>query len=241
WYDRNRLVLVVNDSARARIAATPEFRENENQSKREWDLSLDSAGNLDGHAGLDFSGTPAQNLRHVLRLQPDWVIGDWCRQEILHRFPNADTGDFDIQGLEDLAGPLHIRIGFHVPAADDSSRCYTVYRPGSWSRYDWHTSFAPKERFSDVAFQFPLIIEDDVRFSYDASWTLKSDPGSHSITRDFGGYFCRIFSEKTGQVRYRRYFRLSGTRIDRTDYDALRTFLNEVAVLDDQQILIFKE
>jgi len=48
WYDQNRLVLVINDSADAVIKRTPAYDNNTNRSERLWQLKLNEDGGVRG-------------------------------------------------------------------------------------------------------------------------------------------------------------------------------------------------
>jgi len=139
---------------------------------------------------------------------------------------------YGIQYLDSLEQPLTINIRFHAKAVKDTNQTLFGYYPGTWSGYDWHQMFAPKERYSDILFQFPLIIRDEVSIQYPESWSLLSKPKSGSLSEDYAGYYYRIQSISPNHIKYQRYFRLSNIRIDRSEYTGLRSFLNDVAYLD---------
>ena len=236
WYDQNRLVLVVDDSSNACITRTPETGQK-NQSIRKWDLVMDDSGKMAGSVSMQFLGTPARNLRLVLRKKPDFVHSDWCARELLGRFPGANVSAYKIQGLDTVNQPLKIDIHFSTGIRLDTTLAYTVFQPGTWSQYEWHRLFAPVTRISDIAIEYSLVVQDEGRIQYPKTWALITDPFSTSMSKPFGGYYFRIKAD-SNQIDYKRYFRISEPRIHQTQYDMFRNFLNEVAWYDLEPVIL---
>jgi transglutaminase-like putative cysteine protease len=237
WYDQNRLVLVVDDDSSKALLITTPGTGQENQSSREWNLILDDSGRWAGSVSMRFVGTPARNLRLLLRKKPDFVHSDWCEQELLKRFPGADVSEYAIHGLDKINQPLQIDIHFSTGICSDSTLAYTVFQPGTWSQYDWHRLFAPTERFSDIAIEYSLIILDEAHIQYPVTWAMISKPASVSRSEPFGGYYFRIRAD-SNRIEYKRYFRISEPRIHRSQYDRFRNFLNEVAWRDCEPVIL---
>jgi transglutaminase-like putative cysteine protease len=236
WYDQNRLVLVVDDSSKAQLIRTPETGQ-ENQSIREWDLTIDDSGRWAGSVSMRFIGTLARNLRLLLRKKPDYVHADWCEEELLKRFPGSDVSEYAIHGLDEVNQPLQIDIHFSTEIRSDSTLAYTVFQPGTWSQYEWHRLFAPINRFSDITIEYSLIIQDEARIQYPETWTMISKSASVSRSEPFGGYYFRI-REDSNCIEYKRYFRISEPRIRRSQYDQFRNFLNKVALYDREPVIL---
>ncbi|MBN2105338.1 DUF3857 and transglutaminase domain-containing protein [bacterium] len=232
WYDQDRLVLVVDDSANAVLKRTPADDNESNCSERQWRLKLDRDSGLSGTVLMTVTGTQARNLRILLRRQPAHELAAWCGHELLTRFPKAEVDSYNIQCLDTLELPITIDIRFHAAAMHDTNRTFVSYLPGTWSGYDWHRMFVPKERRTDVLFLFPLTIRDEVIFEHPGTWSLLSKSKSGSLFEDYAGYFYRIQSVGPDRVKYQRYFRLSDIRISHSEYAGLRSFLNDVAFLD---------
>jgi hypothetical protein len=235
WYDQDRLVLIVNDSARAVIRRTP-MPVNKNQTSRSWQLDMEPDGSTDGSLSITYTGTSAANIRHMFYREPFHEIVTWCNQELLGRFPAAENGQVDVRGLDQPGDTVYISIPFRFQSAIDSSTTCLSFQPGTWSGYDWHQLFAPRERYSDILLGFPLTMEDEVKIGYPETWTLLSQPGFRSLSMPFGGYYYRI-SFEDHCVHYKRYFRFSETRVEKSQYADFRNFLNEAALLDQKPVV----
>jgi hypothetical protein len=226
----------VDDSSKAQLIRTPETGQ-ENQSIREWDLTIDDSGRWTGSVSMRFIGTLARNLRLLLRKKPDYVHADWCEEELLKRFPGSDVSEYAIHGLDEVNQPLQIDIHFSTEIRSDSTLAYTVFQPGTWSQYDWHRLFAPINRFSDITIEYSLIIRDEARIQYPETWAMISKSASVSRSEPFGGYYFRIRAD-SNRIEYKRYFRISESRIRRSQYDQFRNFLNEVAWHDREPVIL---
>ena len=237
WYDQNRLVVVVNDSGKAVIRRTPVTGKDGNQSRRKWSVSLEDTARVRGMLEMDFTGTPARNLRQLLRYQSKKELDTWCTQEVLFRFPGAEADTFYIRGLDRYHDTLSVNIRFQGPLITGAENSFFTFQPGTWSRFDWHELFVSGDRQSDITLQYPLIVQDEIEITLPESWTVISGQGRESLHHFFGGYYFHVETADSSRIRMKRYLRLSETRLNRSDYSEFRTFLNDVAALDRKAVV----
>ncbi len=238
WYDQERLVLMVQDSGKARFVKTPTELPQKNQIHREWRLNLQESGVLEGTTEWSFTGAAEKNLRRILRVLPlPKSRKEWFAGELATLCPGCKLDSLKIGNFETIEKPLRIFISF--TAAD------FITRAGNDFVLDGTIIQLPRYevQFPDMDREHPVqlhYLQQDIDFinlQIPSTMKFRHIPRSNQKVTEWGDYELKFVAQDSNLQIYRQ-FKTKQLEILTRDYSKWRNFLTDIARFEQGKIIL---
>lgn len=222
---------------KAMFAITPGEPYKFSRTSRVGDLKLSDDGTMSGKLTFTFEGSPALRWRHVALRNDESELKDQLRKDLEALLPaGSEVTVTSIQNVTNGELPLKVdaKVSGHVGNAVGSRVMLpsVLFEGNSGPRF-------PHER-RDLAVYFPYseMVQDAVRYTLPAGWTVESAPNqevakykniaAHSIT-----------SQQTpNTITVRRDFIIGEIYFPHEEYGELRTFYSEFEAKDHSNVIL---
>ncbi len=238
WYDQERLVLMVQDSGKARFVKTSTELPQKNQTYREWRLNLRESGELEGTTAWSFTGAAEKNLRRILRILPlPKSRKEWFAGELATLCPGCKLDSLKIGNIDTIEEPLRIFMSF--TAADFVTRVGneividgTIIKP---RRYE--VLFPGTEREHPVQLYYLQQDIDFINLQIPSTMKIRHLPRSTFQTTELGEYELKFITQ-TSNLQIYRQFKTKQLEILTRDYSKWQDFLYQIARSERGKIIL---
>ncbi len=225
WYDRGRMVFLVNNDCGGEWLTTPSTSSEENCLRRFWKFTLQDSA-LHGHSRWIFSGAYAEQLRR------DWFDlrncerQNWIERQIKIRFPGIRSVENKILEFADEEKPVTLMCDF-VLAGDPF-----IWSWRRFSQFDLAGLFM-EERLWPVQLMFPNTVSDSISV---CGAFLDDCPGlSDSLQWQSPHVNWRMVRvQDKDRFSISRELVMQDTEISLEDYPEFYSILQKVAVEEDK-------
>lgn len=229
WYDQNQLALVVQADT-AVFARTPVQPATANQIRRDWDLSLSSAGHLSGLVKMQFTGAPAATQRRALELLHPKINEQLLATELVEVCPGAQLDSLKILHLAESQLPLQIQLYFKAPHFTSVTEGGMVVPAAFFGQTDYSTIFPGASRNHPIEIRFPERRLDFISLKLAPELEMVTKPRNQFVQTDFGEYELHYSTGTTLEI-FRR-FQTKSREIFPPDYPGWKAFLDQVSRSD---------
>ncbi|MBN2089523.1 DUF3857 and transglutaminase domain-containing protein [candidate division KSB1 bacterium] len=238
WYDQERLVLVVQDSGKAKFIKTPAQSSLKNQTNRNWRLRLNETGRLEGQTEWSFTGAAEKNQRRILRslthpkLQKEWFAG-----EIADFCPGSKLDSVWIENGDTIEKPLKVFIIFFAENFADRIDDELIFNGTIMQSHRYDVLFPMVERGHPVHLNYLQQEIDFINLQIPPSMKFRHIPRSHQKVTEWGDYELKFVAQDSNLQIFRQ-FKTKQLEILTRDYPKWLNFLHEVTRNDQGKIIL---
>jgi hypothetical protein len=209
--------------------------------RREFDLRLDSEGNLMGDVNLTFGRQEAltRRLKHILSDEVE--IRKDLEEEFLGLLPaGAKVSLLGLDNMATSAPEILARFEVTIPGIGTTagSRLLLPISPLQGLR---RHPFRHNERRYPVYFSHPFAESCEIVITLPAGMTLASSPPPQAIQGKYEEFSLACVPEGENKLRIRRDLSIKRNFYPVADYVFIKSFYDQVRAWDEQQIVLLQE
>lgn len=201
-------------------------------------LKLSDNGDISVERTNSYSGALSAMIRSSFR-----SLGKDEREKIItenlsNTFPNVTLKSLIIEGIDSLSNSAQLKENFNAPNySNDIGSFKTIKLP-------WKTSLELDESFSYSERKFQLefdlgydVSSEQLTVIFPKDLTLQEIPKNVSLTSPIADYSI-TYSASSNQLLAKRTFTIKKRLAETNEYQAIKTFYNNVVKSDEQQLLL---
>jgi hypothetical protein len=139
--------------------------------------------------------------------------------------------------LETLAEPLRLGFTCEVPHYITEAGGLLVFKPGQLISRTTHEH--PETRVHPLVFDFKGSSQEDIKIVLPEGYQLQRLPDSAMVQSNFGE-FKVDYEQLDGLLSYKRELSRTAERISSAEYSSYLRFVNEIAMVDQTQVILEK-
>jgi hypothetical protein len=219
------------------IVATPGESYTYSRTERVADLNLDQQGAVTGTVKMTYKGAPALTWRQRSLTGDATSLENELRTHMEGLLPQGlqiTVGSID--NLTEYEQPLTVH--FVVKGEVGSSTGKRLLLPADVFEANAKPSFSREKRETPVAFSYPSMVLDAVRFNFPATLNVESAPSNDKISlHTFAAYEMSTASTATS-ITTRRNYLLGEILFMTKDYPELRSFYSKMETKDQESVVL---
>jgi hypothetical protein len=219
------------------IAQTPDESYKDSRTQRIADLTLDSQGSATGTIKMVWTGAPALRWRQ-LSLRGDATSLDHdLRVAMEHLMPGGtEVKVGTIEHLADYEQPL--TVNFQVKGQIASATGKRLIIAGDLFEVNATPSFPHDKREVAVYFEYPYVMQDAVRITFPATFTLESEPATGNVPFEKAAVYSMDSKTTPNSITIFRNLTRAIIVSPVSEYPALRAFYSKLETKDQEPIVL---
>ena len=206
-------------------------------TSRVGDLKLEADGHMTGTLTFTYEGSPALRWRHIALRNDEGELRDRMKKELEGMLPGGSQVEVKtISGLDDGEVPLKViaSVDGHIGNAVGSR----VMLPSALFETNSHPTFPHEKRDLGVYFPFAQAIQDAVRYTLPAGFTVEAAPAKEVARFQNLAAYSQTSSQTANAITIRRDLVLGDLYYPATDYPQLREFYNDFERKDHGSVVL---
>ncbi|MCH8557426.1 MAG: DUF3857 domain-containing protein [Balneolia bacterium] len=230
--------VLVFDENGGRMMTTPELTAAENIRYRRSEISIDEQGNAHANVSTIFGGVQHES---VLFLGESATPRE--QRNFLDNFIQAGdfrVNEYEFDSLELEPGKAKLDLDLTLPAYARmmGNRIFLSPNIMDHSRYQVGTE---QNRTEPISLRYPFTDVDETIWQLPENMRPEAMPDNISVSVSFGSYEMRItHDEEANQLVVNRTMELNQSRIDASEFDEFRNFINQATRADAAQVVLVR-
>jgi len=218
-------------------ATAPPGSYTDNETFRRANLTVSADGTVQGQIVVTMKGVEALRWREAaLRGDADQAKKDFEKQ-MQARVPDGVQVKMDgFDGLTDTTTNLVATLDVSGTMGTKTGK--REFLPAAFFEANVKPPFVAQKRENPIDMRFPFAEQDEVSVTLSPGLKLESIPTGAAIPLAGGGAYKTVYSQTEGGYTAVRLLALGNTIFKRDDYPALRTFFQNGAAQDQQQVVL---
>ena len=206
-------------------------------TSRVGDLKLEADGHMTGTLTFIYDGSPALQWRHIALTNDEAEVRARMKKELEGMLPGGTQVELkSISGLDD--GEVPLKVLASVDGHIGSSVGSRVMLPSSLFEANSHPTFPHEKRDMGVYFPYAQSIQDAVRFTLPAGFTVEAAPTKELARFESIAAYSQTSSQTPNTITVRRDLVLGDLYFPPEDYPRLRAFYNDFEHKDHGSIAL---
>ena len=206
-------------------------------TSRVGDLKLEADGHMTGTLTFTYDGSPALQWRHIALTNDEAEVRERMKKELEGMLPGGTQVELkSISGLDD--GEVPLKVLASVDGHIGSSVGSRVMLPSSLFEANSHPTFPHEKRDMGVYFPYAQSIQDAVRFTLPAGFTVEAAPTKELARFESIAAYSQTSSQTPNTITVRRDLVLGDLYFPPEDYPRLRAFYNDFEHKDHGSIAL---
>ncbi len=218
-------------------ATAPPGSYTDNETFRRANLTVSPDGTVQGQIVVTMKGVEALRWRQAaLRADADQAKADFQKQ-MQARVPDGVQVKMDgFDGLTDDTTNLVATLD--VSGSMGTKTGKRAILPAEFFEANVKPPFSAQKREDPIDMRFPFAEQDEVSVTLSQGLKLESIPTGAAIPLAKGGAYKTVYSQTEGGYTAVRLLALGNTIFKQDDYSTLRTFFQNGAAQDQQQVVL---
>jgi hypothetical protein len=206
-------------------------------TSRVGDIKLERDGHMTGTVTLTYTGSPALRWRHVALRNDEAELHEQMKKELERLMPGGTQVEVkSITGIDNGEAPLKViaSVDGHIGNSVGSR----VMLPSVLFEANGRPAFPHEKRDQAVYFPYAQIMQDAVRYTLPAGYTIESAPTEETTKFQNTAVYSLKSSQTPNSITVRRDFILGEFYFLLKDYPALRTFYSDFERKDHGSVVL---
>jgi transglutaminase-like putative cysteine protease len=215
---------------------TPPESYKYSHTSRVGDLKIEPDGHMTGIVTLTFDGNPALQWRHTALRNDEGEVRDRIKKRLESWMPGGTQVEIkSLAGVDN--GEVPLKITASVDGHIGNSVGSRVMLPGALFESNSKPAFPHEKRDRAVYFPYSEFVQDAVRYTLPAGYTIESVPQETARFQNLAAYSLK--STVVGNtVTLRRDFILADLYYPLADYPAFRAFYGDFEHKDHNSVVL---
>jgi hypothetical protein len=219
------------------IAATPIEQYTFDRTARVATLKLASDGTVKGIVSLSFSGDPALLWRHSALRGDETSLKDDLKKALEEMMPAGM--DVTVKSIDNAtAYEQPFKVSYDVSGHIGNATSSRLLLPADIFLVNEKPTFVHEKRETAVYFNYAEMLQDAMRITYPAGYTLESSPQAvNTMFQKRAAYDLRVKADP-GAITIWRNFTQGDILVEVKDYNELRGFYTKLESSDQNNIVL---
>jgi Domain of Unknown Function with PDB structure (DUF3857)/Transglutaminase-like superfamily len=219
------------------LATAPAAKYLDNVTMRHVNVSMDPDGKLQGQIAITMNGVQALRWRQKALTTDEQSTKTAMEHEVqdqvpdgvkvkLNRILSLDDSKMTLDAIFDVSGNLGTPTGKRV------------FLPAAFFETKTKPIFAAEKRENPIDLRYPSAVQDVVTITLPPGLSVESLPKSVTNVVPIGAEYKSVYSDTGNVCKQVRLLALANTLFPTKDYPQLRTFYQDAATQDQQQLVL---
>lgn len=206
-------------------------------TSRVGDVNVTEDGHMDGKLTFTYNGSPALRWRHVALRNDTAELKEQMKKQIERMLPTGtDVEVVQIDNVEN--GELPLKVQAKVSGRIGNAVGSRVMLPSALFEANSAPTFPHERRDLGVYFSYNELMQDAVRYTLPAGWTVESAPVNQVATMKKVAAYTLNSQQAANAITLRRDFIMGDIYFPHEQYAELRTFYNDLEAKDHSNVII---
>lgn len=231
--------LVIYNDGKSEFKQIPSSKYRDNSLIRTVDITINDDGSISGKAELEFKGNRNLSFRSIFRNASTTDM-----HKAIESYVNANTANIHIQKLEYddpsvIADTFNLKFEFTREKFGSAAGQLLIFKPGIFTLADELDRYRDEDRNYPLMFDSPYLISDVVNIYYDPEkFEIESKGNRYVKNEKFAVFTVTPSMSEEGTIHYKRDYVLSNTSIPANKYRSFRDIQKEIALANDDNIVL---
>ncbi len=216
---------------------TPPETYQYSHTARVGDVKIEPDGHMAGTVTLTYEGSPAVQWRHVALRNDEAELRDRLKKQLQGWMPGGTEVEIKtLTGLFD--GEVPLKVTASVDGHIGNSIGSRVMLPSALFEANSRPAFPHEKRDQGVYFPYSEFMQDAVRYTLPAGYSVESAPASESAHFQKLAVYSLKSTQAANTITLRRDMVLGDLYYPLKDYPELRTFYNDLEHKDHGSVVL---
>lgn len=221
------------------LVRTPRSTADDNVQQHRAQVYLEAEGNARATIRTAHAGNTQDYIRQALAKKTRREREKWLRDEI--DIPNFSIEEADFSDVDRRRHTIEMTAEFSLPRYGSRTGQRLFIRPNLTQRGTHVPSELDEPRTTPVHIgRYPFTDVDSVTYALPDGYEVEAMPDPVRIETPFAHYEARVDVPSDGTLVYRRRVEVHQVTLPPDEYEALRTFMRQVAQADRQQVVLVR-
>lgn len=201
------------------------------------DIHLAEDGTVSGSVTLRFQGEPALNWRHRALRGDDESLRDELRKYLEHLLPQ--DVEVKVVSIQDLTNPDNpLKVAYSVKGRIGKTTSSRILFPADMFLTNAKPAFTSDRRETGIYFQYPEMMQDAMRLTYPASYSLESTPKETSTMYEKVMAYSMKSKQSDNSITVWRNLTYGTPYFEPKEYPQLKSFFTQFENADQDAIVL---